>query len=1053
MTRRSQITLDPRKVTEIAAAVLARGPGYLPEWNPTEKGPDIALTQIFARYIYAILQRLNQTPDKNKLGFLDLLGIELVAPQGARAPIVFQLADQTPDTRVDVGVQVAAPPPPETDQQIVFEVERATGLSGAKLQEVFSLWPGRDQFIDHSAAVLTALPFEPFKRSQLEDTPHVIYLAHDTLLALSGKSQLDVEFELTIPSSETLDVTWEYWDGKVWRGFKAMESECGETESQKLDSTLRLTRSGRFHLVTDCAKTSQTEVNGVNAFWIRGRLTEPLPPDPSNVLPEVERIGLSTIIENLPHETGKETLGVFAGGVVAEKAFTDGTEVDLSKPFYPLGLQPQPGSTFYFSTEEIFSKPGAKVLVTIEPTETPQSKFEITTEEPAPIEGDVPALQSDTTVKLPHTVLWEYWNGREWFVIDQWFSSDGDAVDVPDFTALVQNSFFLPDDFERTTVNDEEGFWMRVRLMSGGYGFTKIVTWPDRVQKNNEFTFVIANPPALSDFRLGFTWQYGPFNPEHVFVYNDFQFEDKTEESIWPGQTFQLFKPVNDVTPALYLGFDKKLPVDRLSIYFDIVEVPGETRGPSLIWEYWSPLSWQVLTVEDETNALRVPGLVSFIGPGDAEPLSRFGKTLFWIRARLKEDGPPGSTVVNGVMPNAAWVVQRQTITNDALGDSDGQPNQVFNVRLIPVLKGERIEVRELTGLRANVEWRTLAMEIFGDIAVVNELDELLSREGPQTEIEKGDLRLVRDRRKRVIEAWVCWKEERHLSFAGPNDRVYSVERIRGRVRFGDGEHGKVPPESASLIMRRYQSGGGLRGNVGLKTVTQLLAPVAGVQAVFNPRAAEGGGDAETIESLLVRGPQTLRHRGRALLPEDYETLAREASTAVAFARAIPIRNPEGHHEPGWVTLLIIPQSEEPRPWPSFGLREEIRKFVESRASADVAAAAQIYVTGPQYLEIDVETTLAPIEIDDAGEVERLTRAALETFFHPLRGGPDSCGWALGRDVYLSDVASVIERVEGVDYVKELALLMRGGLQGERVSVPDDYIVVAGEIKIKLVKE
>ncbi|MFI5224419.1 MAG: baseplate J/gp47 family protein, partial [Nitrospirales bacterium] len=381
------------------------------------------------------------------------------------------------------------------------------------------------------------------------------------------------------------------------------------------------------------------------------------------------------------------------------------------------------------------------------------------------------------------------------------------------------------------------------------------------------------------------------------------------------------------------------LPVDRLSIYFDIVEVPGETRGPSLIWEYWSPLSWQVLTVEDETNALRVPGLVSFIGPGDAEPLSRFGKALFWIRARLKEDGPPGSTVVNGVMPNAAWVVQRQTITNDALGESDGQPNQVFNVRLIPVLKGERIEVRELTGLRANVEWRTLAMEIFGDIAVVNELDELLSREGPQTEIEKGDLRLVRDRRKRVIEAWVCWKEERHLSFAGPNDRVYSVERIRGRVRFGDGEHGKVPPESASLIMRRYQSGGGLRGNVGLKTVTQLLAPVAGVQAVFNPRAAEGVGDAETIESLLVRGPQTLRHRGRALLPEDYETLAREASTAVAFARAIPIRNPEGHHEPGWVTLLIIPQSEEPRPWPSFGLREEIRKFVESRASADVAAA------------------------------------------------------------------------------------------------------------------
>ena len=1047
MIKRPEVVLDSRRAADIVAQVLARRPGYVPAWHPGQKGPDLAITEVFARYLYAILQRLNQSPEKNELAFFDLLGIELIAPQAARSPIVFQLSGQSPDTHVDAGVQVAAPPPPETSDQIVFEVERAAGVSGAVLKQVFSLWPGRDQYIDHSAAVGGLLPFEPFKKSLLEDTPHVLYLAHDTLLALAGKSELDVEIELTTPSSETLDISWDYWDGKVWRGFKAMQSECGEIESRKLDSTVRLTRSGKFHLMTDCAKTSQTEVNGINAFWIRGRLTEPLPPDPSNVLPEVERIRLSTTIQS---QLIIPDFAPMSGGVVPDFAFTDGSKIDLTKPFYPFGLQPQPGSTFYFSAAEVFSKPGARVYVPMAPTATPQDQQAIFTEDPP----DPNVISKAKPVPLEHTLSWEYWNGREWATITktQWSALQQDAPKPPDFVDFNLYWFELPPDFALTKVNDQEGLWMRVRLLEGGYGFTKVVTWRDADQLRNQFTYVIAKPPALSDFRLGYTWQHGPFHPEHVLTYNNFQFTDRTEESIWPGDPYQPFTQVDDVTPTLYFGFDKRPPVDRLNIYLDVVEQPGTTKGPALVWEYWDGIAWRVLSVEDETNNLRVPGLVSFIGPADAEILDRFGQPLFWIRARLKEDGPPGTLLVNSVLPNAAWVVQRRTVIDEALGSSDGQPNQVFNVLQIPILPGQQIEVRELSGLRANVEWRNLAMEVLGNnVAAIEELEELLGRETPQSEISRGDLRLVRDRRKRVIEAWVRWHEVPTLFFATASERVYAVERIRGRLRFGDGNHGKMPAEGAAILARRYQSGGGLRGNVAGNTITQLLAPVAGVQGVFNPRAAEGGGDAETPEQLLIRGPKTLRHRGRALLPEDYETLARESSTAVAFARAIPTRNADGRKVAGWVTLLIIPQSDERRPWPSFGLREEVRKFIEAHAPADLAAAEQIYVTGPQYLEIDIETTIAPVNPEDAGEIEIAVRAALETFFHPLRGGPEGRGWALGRDVFLSDVASVLERVPGVDYVKELSLLRESVLEDERVSVPDDRIVVAGEIKIKLV--
>jgi hypothetical protein len=153
------------------------------------------------------------------------------------------------------------------------------------------------------------------------------------------------------------------------------------------------------------------------------------------------------------------------------------------------------------------------------------------------------------------------------------------------------------------------------------------------------------------------------------------------------------------------------------------------------------------------------------------------------------------------------------------------------------------------------------------------------------------------------------------------------------------------------------------------------------------------------------------------------------------------------------VTLVIVPESRAPRPFPSFGLRERVRKYIQARASANLVEAERIRVVGPTYLPIDLEALVAVVNTADAGTVEALARAALEDFFDPLRGGPERRGWELGRDVFLSDVAVVLERTQGIDYVKELTLLRNGVSQGDRVQVADEYIVVAGEIRLKLVEE
>ncbi len=224
-----------------------------------------------------------------------------------------------------------------------------------------------------------------------------------------------------------------------------------------------------------------------------------------------------------------------------------------------------------------------------------------------------------------------------------------------------------------------------------------------------------------------------------------------------------------------------------------------------------------------------------------------------------------------------------------------------------------------------------------------------------------------------------------------------------------------------------------------------------GVEKVFNPRAGEGGANAETLERIVRRGPRTIAHRGAALLPADYETMAYESSPAVAVAHALPGRNPSGRPAAGWVTLVIIPEGAEPRPWPSFGLREVVRLFIASRAPADTAAAGRIYVTGPAYLPVDLDATIVSRDFAEAGDVERAAREAVLAFFHPLHGGPDGVGWPMGRDVHTSDIASLLEALEGVDYVDSLALLVDGVPSGDRVTIANERTVVAGDIRLKLI--
>lgn len=1059
------LQIDPRRAEAVVRELLARGPAYLPGWLPNLRGADAALPWVFARYLEAVILRLNQAPAKHKLAFLEMLGIEPLAAQAARVPMVFKLAETAPETFAEAGAPIAAAPPPGVTQRIVFETEQRVGLTAGRIDRLISLWAGRDQYIDHSAALKAGQPVRLFEKRQLKDTPHILYISHNRLMALDGEARLKVEFNMRQGGSEHMNIRWEYWDGKLWRGFMNQHPECLETDQPNPDSTSGLRQSGTVLLACDCASAKPVAVNGYEGYWVRGVLDEPLPPDPALVLPLVDQLKISTEIMHLDplvmQAVSGEAISKGAGSsesiediVQSEPSGPESTTwlapdqalfltlpVDTSQTFFPLGMAPKPGDCFYLASEEIFTKPGANAIIGISLAETPNDQFNITG-------GGVSGDNNELTPE----VRWEYWNGLRW--------KDLAVVSVVSLDPGKQPSHFqtgglirftVPDDFEKTSVGGKDGYWVRAYLAEGGYGFTATVTWNDGDTPSNTYTYFINKPPALRAFRLGYSWKYGPYTPEKVFAYNNFEYTDYTEAARWPGTVFPPYQLLKDVTPAVYLGLTRPLPVENANLFFDITENSNELQGPALAWEYWDGFNWEPLTARDETNALRVPGMVGLIGPEDARAQARFESALYWLRGRMKEDGPPGAPEVKAIHLNAVWAVQRQTIRDEPLGTSTGLPDQVFQFRTVPILPGEEIEVREAAGQRANVEWRIIAMEVLGsDYSIIQTLEDLLRQEGPQADIAQGDLRLRRDRNKRVTEVWVRWHGMENLLSSTGSDRHYTLSHPLGLMRLGDNQHGKVPPLGAAIQARRFQTGGGSQGNLPAGKINQPMVAINGLQSATNVLPAEGGADGEDLTQVALRGPSSLRSRGRALAAVDYETLAREASPAVAVARALPGQDPSNRPRPGWLTLVILPNSEDPRPWPSYGLRQHVLRYLSERAPASLTLAEQIYVTGPEYQPVDVSLRTRVIEPSAAGQVESDLRRALERFFHPLHGGPEGHGWEPGRAVYLSDVAAVVERVRGVDYVRDLALLLNGGLQGEHVRIPSGAMAVAGTIRIQI---
>jgi predicted phage baseplate assembly protein len=493
-----------------------------------------------------------------------------------------------------------------------------------------------------------------------------------------------------------------------------------------------------------------------------------------------------------------------------------------------------------------------------------------------------------------------------------------------------------------------------------------------------------------------------PVRMAHVLTSADGKLHVDRSVEAEHGRAFAAFDAEPAAGNVLLVGLSDAAPSNavRLDLRCTIEGVGVDPTWPPLAWEAWTGDDWTPCELDrDTTGGLNRDGEVVVHVPA-AHTASVIEKLRAgWLRARVTapEEGQPfysAAPSVHGVAASTIGgttdAVHADVVGDEIVGASEGVAGQRFLLRRRPVVPGDR----------------------------------------PTT------VRVADDE-----EGWREWTQVADFSGSGPDDRHFVLDAVAGEIAFGpavrepDGSvraYGAVPPKGARIKVDVYLTGGGRAGNVAPRAISVMKSSIPYVSRVENRRALAGGVDGEDIENAKVRGPLTLRSRGRAVTTEDFELLAREVAPELARVHAVAAGDGA---DAGSVRVLVVPDAAAEAGRLRFEQlvpSDDTLARVAARLDETRVVGTRVIVEPPVYRGITIVARLRPRPRVTPGRLQDEALRALYSYFNPISGGPDGAGWPFGRPVQVGEVYSVLQRIRGTELVEDVRLFGADPITGQR---------------------
>jgi predicted phage baseplate assembly protein len=177
--------------------------------------PGVTLIETFAFMTDTLLYRLNRVPDRLYVKFLDLIGLQLLAPTPARAPTTFWLsAPAQAPLVVPTGTQVATLRS-EVEDPVVFSTVGDLAIVPCAYQGVATQAAGADERIDHTEKLSFGTSFAAFSSPPVPGDTLVIAL-DEAIPSCAVLLQFVCSIDGVGVDPTNPPLVWEAWNGSSW---------------------------------------------------------------------------------------------------------------------------------------------------------------------------------------------------------------------------------------------------------------------------------------------------------------------------------------------------------------------------------------------------------------------------------------------------------------------------------------------------------------------------------------------------------------------------------------------------------------------------------------------------------------------------------------------------------------------------------------------------------------------------------------------------------------------------------------------------------------------
>jgi hypothetical protein len=244
-----------------------------------------------------------------------------------------------------------------------------------------------------------------------------------------------------------------------------------------------------------------------------------------------------------------------------------------------------------------------------------------------------------------------------------------------------------------------------------------------------------------------------------------------------------------------------------------------------------------------------------------------------------------------------------------------------------------------------------------------------------------------------------------------------------------------VPQGSTTgqVALTAQEEGAAANGLTATPTLIDALAVPGGagfVDSITLDSATAGGVDEEDMTAYLDRLAELLTLlTPRPILPADFEILARQEPgvyRAVAIDGLDPGDNSTNNER--MVAVAVMDEAGDPLPG---GSTAGTKGWVEDRLDEMRETNFVVHVIDADYTEIDVATTIVTLPEYEHSLVVAQVETALEEYLGPINWGRrGQREWVNSDTVRYLEVAEVINRVLGVDYISALTINEDGASPG-----------------------